>query len=130
MHAVIAKRIIRHKENQIRRGEKCTPGNTQEIELNHASVKTCRIISPVRLSISSNVRTYFSRVRELSVSRSSSAQSLCTATFEHCQARDDTGLASIRQLEVRPTPSCFVAVSEKGKGGLSTARGEEVRGLH
>ncbi len=59
MHAVIAKRIIRHKENQIRRGRKCTPGNTQEIELNHASVKTCRIISPVRLSISSNVRTLF-----------------------------------------------------------------------
>ena len=55
MHAVIAKRIIRHKENQIRRGGKCTPGNTQEIELNHASVKTCRIISPVRLSISSNL---------------------------------------------------------------------------
>jgi len=33
--AVIAKRIIRQKENQIRRGGKCTPGNTQEIELNH-----------------------------------------------------------------------------------------------
>ena len=28
MHAVIAKRIIRHKENQIRRGGKCTPGKT------------------------------------------------------------------------------------------------------
>jgi hypothetical protein len=51
--AVIAKRIIRQKENQIRRGGKCTAGNTQEIELNHASAKTRWMINLLRLSIRS-----------------------------------------------------------------------------
>ncbi len=66
---------------------------------------------------------YFSRVRELSVSRSSSAQSLCTATFEHCQARDDTGLASIRQLEVRPRRLVFRRGAREMKGGYLPPQG-------
>jgi hypothetical protein len=46
------------------------------------------------------------------------------------QRREDTGLPSIHQLEVWPTRSCFVAVSEKAKGGLPTGtRGMEVKGL-
>jgi len=115
MHAVIAKRIIRHKENQIRRGGKRTPGNTQEIELNHASVKTCRIISPVRLSISSNVRTYFSRVRGLSVSRNASA---------------NNGVSVWTTILARTLPS--MRYRERESKGRPTCRsgGIEARGLH
>ena len=118
-HAVVVKRIIRQKQNQIRRGGKCAPGNTQEIELNHASVKTRWILNPVRLSISWNLRMYLSRVRELSVSQASHplVQSPWTTTFEELPRRDEqptvASLKSGRDARVSP-------LSEEAKGGLPT----------